>query len=78
VRRATLFALREAIALKQHLHVIDDHFERAVRGEAEIGPEVAPTATSAAAQKKRRSKRTRAVAASGTPRIGRAEKPGVC
>jgi hypothetical protein len=41
----------EAIALKHYLQVTDDHFERAVRGEAEIGPEVAPTATNPAAQK---------------------------
>ncbi len=41
----------EAIALKHYLQVTDDHFERAVRGEAEIGPEVAPIATNPAAQK---------------------------
>lgn len=41
----------EAIALKHYLQVTDDHFERAVRGEAEIGPEVAPTPTNPAAQK---------------------------
>ena len=35
----------EAIALKHYLQVTDDHFERAVRGEAEIGPEVTPTVT---------------------------------
>lgn len=45
----------EAIALKHYLQVTDDHFERAVRGEVEIGPEVAPTVantpTNSAAQK---------------------------
>jgi hypothetical protein len=31
----------EANALKHHLQVTNDHFERAGRGEAEIGPETA-------------------------------------
>ncbi len=41
----------EAIALKHYLQVTDDHFERAVRGEAEIGPEVAPTVTNTGSAK---------------------------
>ena len=41
----------EAIALKHYLQVTDDDFERAVRGELEIGTETAATPANPAAQK---------------------------